>query len=145
MNKLLAEPGKYNTKVFCPYCCYGFCKNSNGKRNLAEHRIYCRSHGAQRTKFLPHDDNFIGFKEYEKMQKVPFCIYADFETNNKQIKGPVVYDANDSPLNSGMTLKTNHEVSGFCFYTVSSYFPPTEDQMLGKSFLNKFKKRRLGY
>ena len=26
-----------NTKVFCPYCCYGFRKNRNGIENLRKH------------------------------------------------------------------------------------------------------------
>ena len=53
-NRLLGRSTKKgHTKLFCPYCCYGFQKNRNGKRNLVEHKIYCRPHGAQRTKFLP--------------------------------------------------------------------------------------------
>jgi hypothetical protein len=54
-------------------------KKRNGKNNLAEHKIYWCPHGAQRTKFLPKEANFIQFNDYEKMQKLPFCIYADFE------------------------------------------------------------------
>jgi hypothetical protein len=132
LNRLLATSkkdgdNKHNTKVFCPYCCYGFCKDRNGERNLAEHRIYCRPNGPQRTKYLPEGDNFIEFNDVEKMQKLPFCIYSDFETINAEhvkVKSDVVFDANDNPLNSGMTIKTQHQVSGFTFYTVSPYFPP---------------------
>merc|ERR1712215_90656 len=72
-NRLLRKPNESNTKVFCPYCCYGYCTDRNGKRNLAEHRLRCRPHGAQRTKYLPEGENIIQFKEFEKMQKVPFC------------------------------------------------------------------------
>ena len=35
-----------------------------------------------------------------------------------------MFDRNDNPLNSGMTIKTQHQVSGFTTYTVSPYFPP---------------------
>ena len=146
-NKLLATArtgdNKYNPKVFCPYCCYGFHTNRNGKRNLAEHKVYCRPHGAQRTKYLPKDDNFIQFKDYEKMQKVPFCIYADFETINRVVdsKSVLNYDENFDPINSGMERKTNHEVSGFTFYTVSSHFAPNRVTYRGpdadKVFLTK--------
>ena len=113
------------TKVFCPFCCYGFCKNRNGKKNLAEHKIYCRPYGAQRTKFLPKGENFIQFNDFEKMQELPFCIYADFETINKKVEDPnfvIEYDENLDPINSGTELKTNHQVSGFTFHTVSRYF-----------------------
>ena len=63
------------------------------------------------------------------MQKLPFCIYSDFETINAEhvkVKSDVVFDANDNPLNSGMTIKKQHQVSGFTFYTVSPYFPPNK-------------------
>merc|ERR1712002_209098 len=34
-NRLLGKSGeKSRAKVFCPYCCYGFCSDWNGKRNL---------------------------------------------------------------------------------------------------------------
>ena len=32
-NRLLGSSGG-NAKVFCPYCCYGFCKRNNGKNNI---------------------------------------------------------------------------------------------------------------
>ena len=125
-NKLCRHPNEKHAKVFCPYCCYGFRKNRNGKNNLAEHKIHCRPHGAQRTKFLPKGENFVQFNDFEKMQELPFCIYADFETINKKVEGTnsaIDYDENLEPVNSGTELKTNHQVSGFTFHTVSPHFP----------------------
>ena len=29
-------------KVFCPYCCYGFTTNRNGKENLRKHKLMVR-------------------------------------------------------------------------------------------------------
>ena len=113
------DDDKYNTKVFYLYCCYGFRKHSNGER----------PHGPQRTQYLQKGENFIQFNDVGKMQKLPFCIYSDFETINAEhvkVKSDVVFDANDNPLNSGMTIKTQHQVSGFTFYTVSPYFPPNK-------------------
>ena len=143
-NGLLRHPGDNNTKVFCPYCCYGFCKNYNGKNNLAEHKIYCRPHGAQRTKFLHKGENFVQFNDYEKMQELPFAIYADFETINKKVEGTnfvIDYDHNWDPVNSGTELNTNHQVSGFTFHTVSPHFPPNtvtyRNPDAGKVFLEK--------
>ena len=125
-NRLLRKPNESNTKVFCPYCCYGFCTTRNGKLNLAEHKVHCRPHGAQRTKYLPEGENIIQFKEFEKMQKAPFAIYADFETFNVKVEEPeedaIIMDHNWDPIGSGCEIKTNHEVSGFTFYSVSDYF-----------------------
>ena len=50
----------YNDKVFCPYCC---C---------------CQIYGPQRTDILKEGKNIIKFKEIQKMQKLSFCINADF-------------------------------------------------------------------
>jgi hypothetical protein len=126
-NRLLGSSNKKaNTKLFCPYCCYGFVKKRNGKNNLAEHKNFCRPYGAQRTKFLPKEANFIQFNDYEKMQKLPFCIYADFETINKDVEEKnfvIDYGENGEPLKSGTELKTNHAVTGFTFCTVSPHFP----------------------
>ena len=57
-NRLLSY-GPKHTKLFCPYCCHGFRKDSNGKENLRKHNLNCVSYGAQRTK-IP-EDNWIYF------------------------------------------------------------------------------------
>ena len=149
-NRLLKGFNETNTKLYCPYCCYGFVKRKNGKNNLAEHKMYCRPHGAQRTKFLPKEENFIEFNDYEKMQKLPFCIYADFEAINKEVEeknSNIHYDENGGPLNSGSELKTNHAVSGFTFCTVSPYFPPNivtyRAPDAGKVFLEKIEEEKV--
>ena len=43
-NRLLRHSNDHHTKAFCPYCCYGFCTECNGKTNLAENRVHCRPH-----------------------------------------------------------------------------------------------------
>ena len=125
LNKLLSDPIYPDTKVFCPYCCYRFGKKRNGKRSLTQHKIYCRPYGAQRTKFLPIGENIIKFNYHSKMQRPPFCIYADFETINKRIEITKLIDEdeNSNPMKCGTELKMNHKVSGFTFHRVSPYFP----------------------
>ena len=110
--------------MYCPYCCYGFVKAYNGEANLAKHKVHCRPHGPQRTTYLEEGKNVIRFKEFEKMQKLPFCIYADFETINKKVDNiEYIDDDDDGGETSGTKMKTNHQVSGFTFYTASNYFP----------------------
>ena len=134
--------------MFCPYCCYGFCSNWNGKRNLAEHKVHCRPHGAQRKKYLPEGKNIIQFKEFEKMQMAPFAIYAEFETFNMKVEESeeeqFIMDENWDPIGSGCEIKTNHEESGFTFYSVSDYFGTNmvthsgeNGENVGEAFLNK--------
>ncbi|MEL6710774.1 MAG: hypothetical protein AAFO08_03545, partial [Pseudomonadota bacterium] len=43
-NRLLKSPKEKNVKLFCPFCCYGFRKDCNGEKNLAEHKIHCGVH-----------------------------------------------------------------------------------------------------
>ena len=81
-NGLLREKKAKPSKVFCPFCCYGFLRHKNGESNLKNHKLFCESNGAQRTKYLSEPDNYIEFDDFEKQQKMPFCIYADFETLN---------------------------------------------------------------
>ena len=72
-------------KVHFPYCCYGFVKCRNGIENLRKHKLHCEEYGPQRTE-MPKE-TFIHFKELTKMQKLPFTIYADFETLNVKLQG----------------------------------------------------------
>ena len=145
-NRLLHCEGSKHAKVHCPYCCYGFRKDRNGEANLAKHKKHCRPHGGQRTTYLEEGENKIQFKEWEKMQKLPFTIYADFETINKKVDNTEYID---DDADSGTKMKTNHQVSGFTFYTVSDYFPTNRvtyrGEDAGEVFLKKIQieKRRL--
>ena len=83
-NRLLKSPKQKKTKLFCPYCCYGFRKDKNGRSNLDELKMFCQPNGVQSTKFLPKGKNYIEFKDFEKMQEAPYVIYADFECINEK-------------------------------------------------------------
>ena len=72
-------------KFKSPDCCYGFVKFRNGIENIRKHKLYGEEYGPQRTE-MPKE-NFIQFKEVTKMQKLPFTIYADFETLNVKLQG----------------------------------------------------------
>ena len=108
--------------MYCPYCCYEFQKEYNDEANLAKHKVHRRPHGPQRTTYLEEGENIIRFKEFDKMQKLPFCIYADFETINKKIDN-IEYIDDDDGGNNGTKMKTNHQVSGFTFYTALYLLP----------------------
>ena len=47
---------------------------------LEDHKPLCSQHGPQRVE-LPNEDNmFLQFKDFQKQLRVPFVIYADFES-----------------------------------------------------------------
>ena len=125
LNRLLSS-AKQDPKVFCPYCCYGFCTRYNGKRNLANHIKMCEEYGAQRIELLPEEEKYIQFNDHEKMQKLPFCIFADFETLNLKLNSVTPDEV------SYTEQKTKHQVSGFAFYTSSVYHSPNFVSYRGK-------------
>lgn len=71
-----------NILFFCPYCLHAFTK----KTNLENHERNCSTNGAQKVE-LPTggDDSVLEFTQLEKELKVPFVIYADFETLNRTL------------------------------------------------------------
>ena len=54
------------------------------------------------------------------------AIYCNFETFNVKVKeseeDTFIRDHNWDPTGSGCEIKTNHQESGFTFYSVSDYF-----------------------
>ena len=55
------------------------CMDLSGKDLLDQHRPMCVRYGAQCTKLPSGKDKFMSFKNWGKMLKAPFVIYADFE------------------------------------------------------------------
>ena len=120
-------------KLFCPFCCYGFDKRGAGEKKFIKHKLVCEQYGPQRSEVPKEGENFIKFKQFTKMMKLPFCIYGDFE---------VIQPKCEPNLKQTNTDKhTKHEASGFTFYTVSPYFPPNIVTYMGadagKVFLEK--------
>ena len=82
LNRFLSRTKTRHGKTyFCPYCLHRFTREDL----LLKHKTYCSLHGPQKA-ILPEDDAILKFKEYEKTLKVPFVIYADFETLNVKIQ-----------------------------------------------------------
>jgi len=69
------------------------CLNSfQNEVKLLEHRSYCKLNKEARITLLNnYDDSIVDFKNYSLKMKVPFVIYADFESFVKQIKEKICY------------------------------------------------------
>ena len=82
LNKLLYDQNRKKARMFyCLYCLHGFIREDF----LQGHESHCCQHGAQRIE-LPSEDNASRyFKDYHKQLKVPFDIYADFESITAKI------------------------------------------------------------
>ena len=111
LNRFLARTNKHKAKMyFCPYCLHGFVRQDL----LHEHKTYCSSHGPQKV-ILPSNekDAILKFKEYEKTLRVPFVIYADFETVNVKL-----HTCMPNPEYSSTTPTAKLEVCGFAYKVV---------------------------
>ena len=117
LNKLLADPRSTNhSKAFCPYCLHGFNKDRNGESNLEKHKPFCLAYGPQRVVLPEEGENILKFTDVAKQQKIPFVVYADFETLNCKIQGC----QNEASISSTQ-LMTKHVPSGFSYQIISDH------------------------
>src|SRR5579863_966336 len=105
-SRLLSSQTGGNTQHYCRNCLHGFREI----QSLAEHIEYCKDHVAVKT-ILPEPGSMLKFKRYHCSMRVPFIIYADFESFIKPI---------DSCLPNGGKSYTHkyqkHAPSSFCYY-----------------------------
>ena len=76
LNRMLSFTSKNCKKRFhCSYCFHGFCE----EKPLLKHIDYCSIHGHQKTELPGPNEVNMEFTQIQKMLKVPYVIYADFE------------------------------------------------------------------
>ena len=96
---------------YCVYCLHGFIREDL----LLDHEPLCAKHGPQKIKLPDEEHNILQYKDVQKQLKVPFVIYADFES----ILVPCHQDNLDPNVSS--TIKTQqHKPCGFCYTIVST-------------------------
>lgn len=121
LNSFLYRSKSHSNKLFfCPYCLHAFIRNDL----LQKHIPYRCTNGAQKVELPVEGDNdVLVFTDYQKELKVPFVIYADFETLNTKISNCI-----PDPQHSGTTLVMKLEVCGYAYKVVcadSRYTKPT--------------------
>ena len=80
----------------------------SNKKNLESHEEYCLKKKEANID-MPEKGTFIEFKNHNRSIKVPFLVYADFESLIQSISGAEL-DARVSFTNQ----ISKHEPSGFC-------------------------------
>ena len=115
---------------FCNNCLQGFTLESS--RN--EHQVYCEDNESVRVK-MPGKRSKIEFCDGQNQFKVPFIMYADFESILEPIQGP-----NPAPTGSYTSEVTKHSPSGWCIYSKFAYGEVKDPLKLyrGKDCLEKF-------
>ena len=89
-NKFMYNQTKHKErKHFCMYCLQCF----SSEIILNNHKVNClQVNGTQSIKMPTKDNNILKFENYYKQQKIPFVIYADFESILEKIQGCKPYD-----------------------------------------------------
>ena len=104
---LLSQVSKHKEKHhFCLRCLNPFwCEQS-----LNKHREYCGKHEAVKIN-MPEKGTMLKFKNYYRREKVPFVIYADFESCIKSI-----HTCDLNPESSYTKQYQRHEPISFYYY-----------------------------
>lgn len=107
---VLRQYWHYNSKpLICRRCLQGFTT----KLILQNHQLSCKEREAVRV-VMPNDE-WISFKHIKHTQRVPFVIYADFESLTRPIES-----CQPSPNGPYTEAYQKHEPVSFCYYVVSA-------------------------
>ena len=96
----------HNSMHYCRRCLNGFTRIEA----LTKHSEYCSQQDAQKIE-LPEPGTMLSFKNYSRKMRVPFVVYADFESFIKPID-----TCQPNPNTSYTNKYQKHVPSSFCYY-----------------------------
>ena len=139
MSRLLStQTSKRNgAQYYCMRCLNPF----HSQESLDKHLEYCSTHEAVKLE-MPGEGTILSFENYNRSMRVPFIVYADFESFIKPIDtcGP-------NPENSYTKQYQKHTPSSFCYYIKCfddevyyqnpvTYTASTENEDVAQIFVN---------
>ena len=92
-------------------CLQGFNEESSRDKHLD----YCINNGSVKVE-MPHRNPIVKYSDGQFQFKVPFIMYADFESILKPIQGP-----ENNPRISSMRVIKNHVPCGWCIRSQFGY------------------------
>ena len=121
---------KEKAQYFCINCLQGFAE----QKSRDEHYVYCRSNEAVRIE-MPNKAPIVKYSDGKYQFKVPFMMYADFESILEPIQG-----VSNGPNVSSTRGVNIHMPSGWCVYSKFSYGEVTNPltQYRGLDCVEKF-------
>ena len=138
LSRLLSSQNtKRNGKeYFCTNCLQGLWEESS--RN--EHVVYCKDNESVRIE-MPHKDPIVQYSDGQFQFKVPFIMYADFESILEPIQGP-----GNNPRISSTRGVNIHTPSGWCVRSEFAYGKVKDPLKLyrGKDCIRKFCEHIIG-
>ena len=108
INRLLSSQASNGKRKehFCLRCLNPFWSEDA----LSKHKEYCNEYEAVKIE-LPKKGTMLEFISYQRSEKVPFIVYADFECYIKPI-----HSCKPNPESSYTKQYQKHERSSFCYY-----------------------------
>ena len=108
MSRLLSSQSSTDEHAlhYCPRCLNHFTT----QEKLATHKEYCSAHEAVKIE-MPGEGTTLSFKNYNRSMRVPFIVYADFESFIKPID-----TCEPNPKNSYTKQYQKHTPSSFSYY-----------------------------
>ena len=105
--------GQINKNGHKKFLCTRCLNHFRTPESLEKHIEICKNHDHQRHVYPTERDKYLFFKNYQKMHRVPFVVYADFEClvepiNNEKGKGTVQYQKH-TPIGFCYTIKCTDE------------------------------------
>ena len=115
---------------FCINCLQGFAE----KKSRNEHLVYCWNNEFVQIE-MPNRKPVVQYSDGQYQFKVPFMMYADFESILEPIQG-----ASNNPNVSSTRGVNVHTLSGWCVYSHFAYGDVTNPltQYRGPDCVNKF-------
>ena len=106
-SRLLSDQtsSREHTRIYCRRCLNGF----DNDKAIAKHQTYCNEHKAVRVE-LPDPGTELEFGRYYRSMRVPFVVYADFESFIKPID-----TCQPDPSKSFTKQYQKHTPSSFCY------------------------------
>ena len=96
------------------YICLRCLNHFKSSESLEKHLELCQSHDHQHHVYPNEDNKYAFFKQHQKMHRVPFVVYADFEC---------FVEPTDNKIGNGTVQYQKHTPSGFC-YTIKCMDDP---------------------
>ena len=90
--------------------CFRCLNTFKTEKSLASHHDYCKSHEAIKIE-LSKKGTKISFQNHNRSMRVPFLVYADFESFTPQLS-----TCQPNPDESYTKRYQKHTPSGFCYH-----------------------------
>ena len=98
--------GQLNKQDHKKHICLRCLNHFKSSESLEKHLELCQNHDHQHHVYPNEDNKYAFFKQYQKMHRVPFVVYADFEC---------FVEPAYNKIGNGTVQYQKHTPSGFCY------------------------------